>query len=146
VRCRQVRANQVQALGDMPTNGKVDNLNYAKSLLTATGVPFRDAPGNHEITQGADPEDGNFAPYSVRPIIPTWTARRTSSSATPATSGCSPPTRSSRWIPEYRIPMLVDQLTAKPIKGGDRGHSTRRRTIHIPVRTASFPIGGGADV
>lgn len=57
----QAKPDQVQALGDMPDNGKLDTLNYAKSLLTGLGVPFRDAPGNHEITQGADPENGNFA-------------------------------------------------------------------------------------
>lgn len=55
------KPQQVQALGDMPDSGTPDNLNYAKSLLDGLGVPYRDAPGNHEITQGADPENGNFA-------------------------------------------------------------------------------------
>jgi exopolysaccharide biosynthesis protein len=55
------RPQQVQALGDMPDSGTPDNLNYAKSLLDGLGTPYRDAPGNHEITQGADPENGNFA-------------------------------------------------------------------------------------
>jgi hypothetical protein len=51
----------VQALGDMPDNGTTQNLNYAKGLLDGLGVPYHDAVGNHEITQGADPENGNFA-------------------------------------------------------------------------------------
>lgn len=55
------RPEQVQALGDMPDSGTVENLGYAKQLLTGIGVPFRDAPGNHEITQGANPENGNYA-------------------------------------------------------------------------------------
>ncbi len=45
----------------MPDSGTIDNLTYAHTLLTGLGVPFRDAPGNHEITQGAHPENGNFA-------------------------------------------------------------------------------------
>ncbi|HEX6498726.1 MAG TPA: phosphodiester glycosidase family protein [Micromonosporaceae bacterium] len=51
----------VQALGDMPDSGTLDNLGYAKSLLAGLGVPYRDAVGNHEITQGANPENRNFA-------------------------------------------------------------------------------------
>ncbi|MGI8867507.1 MAG: phosphodiester glycosidase family protein [Mycobacteriales bacterium] len=55
------RPDVVQALGDMPDSGTPDNLAYAKSLLAAIGAPYHDAPGNHEITQGANPENGNFA-------------------------------------------------------------------------------------
>jgi hypothetical protein len=55
------RPDQVQALGDMSDSGTTDNLGFAKSLLDGLGVPYRDAVGNHEITQGADVETGNFA-------------------------------------------------------------------------------------
>jgi exopolysaccharide biosynthesis protein len=55
------RPQQVQALGDMPDSGTPENLNFAKSLLDGLGVPYRDAVGNHEITQGANPENGNYA-------------------------------------------------------------------------------------
>ena len=55
------KPQQVQAIGDMPDSGTLDNLNYANSLLAGLNTPYRDAPGNHEITQGADPENVNFA-------------------------------------------------------------------------------------
>ena len=55
------KPQQVQALGDMPDSGTPENLDYAKSLLDGLGVPYRDAVGNHEITQGANPENGNYA-------------------------------------------------------------------------------------
>ncbi len=55
------RPTQVQALGDMPDSGDPANLDLARSLLDGLGVPYRDAVGNHEITQGATPETGNYA-------------------------------------------------------------------------------------
>ncbi|HEY1487951.1 MAG TPA: phosphodiester glycosidase family protein [Micromonosporaceae bacterium] len=54
------KPDEVQALGDMPDSGTATNLGFAKSLLDGLGVPYHDAVGNHEITQGADPETGNF--------------------------------------------------------------------------------------
>jgi hypothetical protein len=54
------RPDVVQALGDMPDSGTPDDLRFAKSLLDGLGVPYHDAVGNHEITQGADPETGTF--------------------------------------------------------------------------------------
>ncbi|MFL6072775.1 MAG: phosphodiester glycosidase family protein [Mycobacteriales bacterium] len=56
----RARPDRVQALGDMPDSGVPENLQYARSLLDGLGVPYRDAPGNHEITQGANPENTNF--------------------------------------------------------------------------------------
>jgi exopolysaccharide biosynthesis protein len=50
----------VQALGDMTDDGALPDLTYAKGLFDAMGVPYHDAVGNHEITQGATPENGNF--------------------------------------------------------------------------------------
>jgi hypothetical protein len=51
----------VQALGDMSDDGQLPDLTNLKGLLNGLGVPYRDAVGNHEITQGATPENGNFA-------------------------------------------------------------------------------------
>ena len=53
--------DRVQALGDMPDSGDPANLDLANSLLAGLGVPYQDAVGNHEITQGATPETGNYA-------------------------------------------------------------------------------------
>lgn len=54
------RPTLVQMLGDMSDDGKPEDLAYAKQKIAAVGVPYRDLVGNHEITQGAAPENGNF--------------------------------------------------------------------------------------
>lgn len=51
----------VQAMGDMPDDGALPDLQFAHDKLTALGVPFRDAVGNHEISQGGIAENTNFA-------------------------------------------------------------------------------------
>ncbi|NUR63349.1 MAG: hypothetical protein HOV87_32525 [Catenulispora sp.] len=57
----QAKPSMVQALGDMADDGQTGDLTYLKGLLDGLGVPYRDAVGNHEITQGATPENGDFA-------------------------------------------------------------------------------------
>ncbi|MFD0136505.1 phosphodiester glycosidase family protein [Streptomyces sp. NPDC127159] len=57
----QARPDSAQFLGDMSDDGKLADLQYAKSKMDALGVPERDIVGNHEITQGADSEDGNYS-------------------------------------------------------------------------------------
>ncbi|MEU1620688.1 phosphodiester glycosidase family protein [Streptomyces sp. NPDC005722] len=57
----QARPDSAQFLGDMPDDGKPADLQYAKSKIDALGVPGRDIVGNHEITQGADAENGNYS-------------------------------------------------------------------------------------
>ncbi|MDX2649745.1 phosphodiester glycosidase family protein [Streptomyces sp. PA03-1a] len=57
----QARPDSAQFLGDMPDDGKLADLQYAKSKMDALGIPERDIVGNHEITQGADSENGNFS-------------------------------------------------------------------------------------
>ncbi|SEG81740.1 Calcineurin-like phosphoesterase [Actinacidiphila yanglinensis] len=54
------RPQQVQALGDMSDNGTTGDLTNLRTLMDGLGVPYRDAVGNHEITQGAAPENGDF--------------------------------------------------------------------------------------
>lgn len=50
----------LQTLGDMSDTGSLTDLTYMKSLLDGIGVPYHEAVGNHEITQGGDPENGNW--------------------------------------------------------------------------------------
>jgi exopolysaccharide biosynthesis protein len=57
----QARPDAAQFLGDMADDGKLPDLQYAKSTMDALGVPERDIVGNHEITQGADGENGNYS-------------------------------------------------------------------------------------
>lgn len=57
----QAQPQAVQTLGDMADDGALVDLEYARSKIAALGLPYRDLVGNHEITQGADPETGNFS-------------------------------------------------------------------------------------
>lgn len=57
----QARPDAAQFLGDMADDGKLADLRFAKSKMDALGVPERDIVGNHEITQGADAENGNYS-------------------------------------------------------------------------------------
>ncbi|WP_041540370.1 phosphodiester glycosidase family protein [Catenulispora acidiphila] len=56
----QTGALSLQTMGDMSDTGSTANLTYLKSLLDGTGVPYHEGVGNHEITQGADPENKNW--------------------------------------------------------------------------------------
>ncbi|MFI9383078.1 phosphodiester glycosidase family protein [Kutzneria sp. NPDC052558] len=56
----QARPTVAQFLGDMSDDGLPVDLAYAKDTMGSLGLPFRDAVGNHEISQGALPENGNF--------------------------------------------------------------------------------------
>jgi exopolysaccharide biosynthesis protein len=57
----QARPGVVQTMGDMSDDGLLPDLEYAKSEIASLGLPYHDAVGNHEITQGGNPENGNFA-------------------------------------------------------------------------------------
>lgn len=48
------------SLGDISDTGDVDNLQFAKDKWEGFGVPLYDVVGNHEVSQGALPADGNF--------------------------------------------------------------------------------------
>jgi hypothetical protein len=56
-----LKPDRAQFLGDMPDDGQPADLAYAKQQMDALGVPYRDAVGNHEISQGVLPENANFA-------------------------------------------------------------------------------------
>ena len=44
----------------MSDDGLLPDLRYARTEIASLGVPNHDAVGNHEITQGANAEDGHF--------------------------------------------------------------------------------------
>jgi Exopolysaccharide biosynthesis protein related to N-acetylglucosamine-1-phosphodiester alpha-N-acetylglucosaminidase len=56
----QAQPQTVQTQGDMVDAGTTQNLQYLKSIMDGFGVPYHEAVGNHEITQGADPETKNY--------------------------------------------------------------------------------------
>jgi hypothetical protein len=49
--------NMIQVNGDLTDDGTIADLQYGYQELQTFGLPFHDAVGNHEIGQGADPED-----------------------------------------------------------------------------------------
>ncbi|MBY8877838.1 phosphodiester glycosidase family protein [Actinacidiphila acidipaludis] len=57
----QARPDAAQFLGDMADDGKLPDLRYAKAKMDSLGIPEKDIVGNHEITQGADAENGNYS-------------------------------------------------------------------------------------
>jgi exopolysaccharide biosynthesis protein len=50
----------VVSLGDIADNAQIENLQSARNAWQAFGKPLYDVVGNHEITQGAVPENTNF--------------------------------------------------------------------------------------
>jgi hypothetical protein len=56
----QGKPNLAQFMGDMSDDGLAPDLAFAQGKMAALGVPYHDAVGNHEISQGAVPENGNF--------------------------------------------------------------------------------------
>ena len=49
--------NMIQVNGDLTDDGTIADLQYGYQELQSFGLPFHDAVGNHEIGQGAEPED-----------------------------------------------------------------------------------------
>jgi len=52
--------NTAVSLGDIADDGALADLQFAKSEWDQFGVPLYDVVGNHETSQGADPEDNNW--------------------------------------------------------------------------------------
>ena len=53
--------NMLQVNGDLTDTGSIADTDYGYQVLQTFGLPFHDAVGNHEIGQGADPEDQNWS-------------------------------------------------------------------------------------
>jgi hypothetical protein len=58
---RNAQPQMIQAGGDMANTGSLADLQYSHSVLQSFGIPFHDTVGNHETTQGANPENDDFA-------------------------------------------------------------------------------------
>lgn len=54
------KPNTAVSLGDIADDGAPADLQFAKSEWDQFGVPMYDVVGNHETSQGADPEDSNW--------------------------------------------------------------------------------------
>jgi Phosphodiester glycosidase/Calcineurin-like phosphoesterase len=58
---RNAEPQMIQAGGDTANTGSIADLQYSHSVLSSFGIPFHDTVGNHETTQGANPENDDFA-------------------------------------------------------------------------------------
>jgi hypothetical protein len=56
----QAKPSVAQFVGDMSDDGLAPDLAFAQSKMASLGIPYHDAVGNHEISQGAVPENGDF--------------------------------------------------------------------------------------
>ncbi|MEV7323605.1 phosphodiester glycosidase family protein [Streptomyces sp. NPDC093970] len=56
----QARPDVALSLGDIADTGNKDDLSYAKAQWEQFGLPVYDVVGNHEVSQGAIPENTNF--------------------------------------------------------------------------------------
>lgn len=56
----QAKPDLAQFMGDMSDDGLAPDLAFAQSKMDSLGIPYHDAVGNHEISQGAVPENSNF--------------------------------------------------------------------------------------
>lgn len=54
------KPNTAVSLGDIADDGALADLQYAKSEWDTFGVPLYDIVGNHETSQGSDPENNNW--------------------------------------------------------------------------------------
>jgi len=52
--------NMLQVNGDLTDTGSAADLQYGFQTLQSFGLPFHDAVGNHEISQGANPQNDNW--------------------------------------------------------------------------------------
>lgn len=59
----QAKPDAIQSLGDSSDDGLLPDVEFAKDEFSAIepGAPVHDLAGNHEITQGANPEDTTFS-------------------------------------------------------------------------------------
>ncbi|MFF3559506.1 phosphodiester glycosidase family protein [Streptomyces sp. NPDC002574] len=57
----QARPNVALSLGDIADTGNKDDLAYAKAQWEQFGLPLYDVVGNHEVSQGAIPQNTNFS-------------------------------------------------------------------------------------
>lgn len=104
-----------QALGDMADVGTLDNLNWAKSLLNNLGTLSHDAVGNHEISQGVDPENGNFTQV-FGPTHYSYTAGDARVAVTDSAHGGLLASNAYQVPGDEQYRWLVDQLSANTSK------------------------------
>jgi exopolysaccharide biosynthesis protein len=106
----RARPDEALMLGDMPDDGKLADLQFTKSKIDALGLPDHDVVGNHEITQGADPETGNYAQVFGDTHF-AWTAGPAQVIVTDSAHGGLLASDAYQSPAGAQYPWLVDELT-----------------------------------
>jgi hypothetical protein len=106
----RARPQAIQTQGDMVDSGTVANLDYLQQSLGQFGLPYHVAVGNHEITQGANPENGNFNSVFGDTHY-TWTIGGTEFIVTDSAHGGLTASDPYQVPAENQYPWLVQQLS-----------------------------------
>lgn len=99
-----------QFMGDMSDDGLAPDLAFARSRMASLGIPYHDAVGNHEISQGTIPENRGF----TADFGPTHYAYRTGAAQVIVTDNAHGGLLSGNayQVPaESQYPWLVSQLS-----------------------------------
>ena len=143
----QARPERAQLLGDSSGGGDLADLQYAHGRLAALGVPYRDAVGDDEIGQGADPETDHFAAvfgdtsytYPLGPETGSGAGAAAAAQVIVLDSAHGGIIASDRYqsptLSGSQFPWLVDQLS----------RSTARTVIVATHLPAYDPRPGGSD-
>jgi hypothetical protein len=105
----------IQTQGDMVDSGTIGNLDYLQQALGQFGIPSHVAVGNHEITQGADPENVNFTSVFGDTHY-TWTTGATEFIVTDSAHGGLTASDPYQVPAEDQYPWLVRQLSQTTAK------------------------------
>jgi exopolysaccharide biosynthesis protein len=106
----RARPQAIQTQGDMVDSGTIPNLDYLKQSLGQFGIPYQVAVGNHEITQGANPENGNFSSVFGDTHY-TWTIGNTEFIVTDSAHGGLTASDPYQVPARDQYPWLVQQLS-----------------------------------
>jgi exopolysaccharide biosynthesis protein len=105
----------IQTQGDMVDSGTIPNLDYLQQTLGQFGLPYHVAVGNHEITQGANPENVNFTSVFGDTHY-TWTIGGTEFIVADSAHGGLTASDPYQVPAENQYPWLVQQLSQTTAK------------------------------
>jgi hypothetical protein len=107
--------DMIQVNGNVADDGTLTNLQFAKSQLDTFGLPYHDAVGNHEIGQGAYPENKNWTSL-FGPTHYSYTDGAAQFIVTDSAHGGLAASDPYQVPAESQYPWLVSQLSASTSK------------------------------
>ncbi|OYN89808.1 hypothetical protein CGZ91_09865 [Parenemella sanctibonifatiensis] len=98
------------SLGDISDTGEIPDLEFAKEQWEMFGVPLWDVVGNHEISQGSYPADGNFYEVFGQDTHFSFTEGDSTFIALDSSTGSIQGSDGQQVPSEPQYPWLVEQL------------------------------------